>query len=138
VETYDLDRTVDSKLGNIATRGFVQTGANVMIGGTIVTGNNSANVLVRAIGPSLQGLGVPTPLADPMLELRNASGTLEASNDDWRATQETAIQGTGLAPTNNAESAILATIGPGAHTAIVRGKNGGTGNALVEIYQLAD
>jgi DNA-binding beta-propeller fold protein YncE len=138
VETYDLDRTVDSKLGNIATRGFVQTGANVMIGGTIVTGNDSANVLVRAIGPSLAGVGVPTPLADPMLELRNASGTIEASNDDWRASQETAIQATGLAPAENAESALLATIAAGAHTAIVRGKNDGTGNALVEIYQLAD
>jgi YVTN family beta-propeller protein len=138
VETYDLDRTANSKLGNISTRGFVQTGANVMIGGTIVTGNASANLLVRAIGPSLASAGVPNPLADPMLELRDASGTLESSNDDWRTTQETAIQNTGLAPTNNLESAILATVVPGPHTAIVRGKNNGTGVALVEIYQLAN
>jgi YVTN family beta-propeller protein len=138
VEAYDLDQTADSKLGNIATRGFVQTNANVMIGGTIVTGNASANVLVRARGPSLANSGVPNPLADPMLELRDASGTLESSNDDWRTSQETAIQNTGLAPTDNAESAILTTVAPGQHTAIVRGKNNGTGVAIVEIFQLAN
>jgi YVTN family beta-propeller protein len=135
VESYDLDRTADSKLGNIATRGFIKTG-DVMIGGTIVTGNASANVLIRAIGPSLINAGVSNPLPDPTLELRDAFGTLENSNDDWRTSQETAIQNTGLAPTNNAESAILATVVPGPHTAIVRGKNNGTGIAVVEIYQL--
>jgi YVTN family beta-propeller protein len=138
VEAYDLDRTADSKLGNIATRGLVQTDANVMIGGTIVTGNASASLLVRARGPSLANSGVANPLADPMLELRDASGTLESSNDDWRTSQETAIQNTGLAPTDNAESAILATVVPGPHTAIVRGKNNGTGVAIVEIFQLAN
>lgn len=138
VETYDLDRTADAKLANISTRGFVQGGANVMIGGTIVTGNASANVLIRAIGPSLADAGFANPLPDPTLELRDASGTLENSNDDWRTTQETAIQNTGLAPNNNAESAILATVAPGAHTAIVRGKINATGVALVEIYHLAN
>jgi YVTN family beta-propeller protein len=137
VETYDLDRTADSKLGNIATRGLVQKG-DVMIGGTIITGNSPANVLVLALGPSLAGAAISNPLADPMLELRDASGTLEASNDDWRSSQETAIQNTGLAPTNNAESAILATVLPGSHTALVRGKNNGTGVAVVAIYQLGN
>jgi hypothetical protein len=109
-----------------------------MIGGTIVIGNTAAKVLVRAIGPSLAGLGVPNPLADPMLELRDASGTLESANDDWQTSQAAQIRATGLAPTNDLESAILATIVPGPHTAIVRGKDNGTGVALVEIYQLAN
>jgi YVTN family beta-propeller protein len=138
VEAYDLDRTSDSKLANIATRGFVQTGTNVMIGGTIVTGITSSKILVRAIGPSLTAAGISNPLTDPMLELRDASGALEGSNDDWRSSQESAIAMTGLAPGNNAESAILISVPPGPHTAIVRGKNDGTGVGVVEIYQLAN
>ena len=84
VEGYDLDRTVDSKLANISTRGFVSTGDNVMIGGMIVVGTAPANVLIRAIGPSLVNFGVPNALPDPTLELRDGNGTLLASNDDWR------------------------------------------------------
>jgi YVTN family beta-propeller protein len=138
VETYDLNRAVDSKLANISTRGFVQTGDDVMIGGTIVTGSVSANVLIRAIGPSLTSSGVPNALQDPTLELHDSFGALVSSNDNWRTNQESAIRATGLAPKNNAESAILATLAPGAYTAIVRGKDNGTGVGLVEIYQLGN
>src|SRR5205814_3433136 len=77
VEAYDLDQTVNSKLANISTRGFVQTGDNVLIGGLIVVGQNPLRVIVRAIGPSLPG---PVALANPTLELHDGSGTLIASN----------------------------------------------------------
>jgi hypothetical protein len=137
VEIYDVDDTLEPKLANIATRGFVETGDNVVIGGFIVGGGTGVNtrVVVRGIGPSLAGT-VPTPLADPTLELRDANAVLLQSNDDWRSNQETEISGTGLAPSNNAEAAILATVTPGNYTAILRGKNDTTGTAVVEIYDI--
>ena len=136
VEAYDLDRTVNSKLANISTRGFVSTGDNVMIGGTIIIGNNQARVLLRAIGPSLANVGVPNALSNPTLELHDGNGALIAFNDDWRTDQEAEIIATGIPPTNNLESAIVRNLAPAAYTAIVRGSNNLTGVALVEAYQL--
>ena len=136
VEVYDVDRTVNSKLANISTRGFVNTGDNVMIGGMIVVGTSPANVIIRAIGPSLTNLGVPNALPDPTLELRDGNGTVLAFNDDWRTDQQAIIAATGLAPTNDLESAIVRSLSPGAYTAIVREFNNFTGVALVEAYQL--
>lgn len=135
VEAYDLDHAVNSKLANISTRGLVQTGDNVLIGGTIVLGQTSQKVLVRAIGPSLT---VPGKLADPALELRDGNGALVASNDNWRSDQEVEIAATTIPPTNDTESAIVTTLsGNGAnYTAIVRGAGGTTGIAVVEVYAL--
>lgn len=133
VEVYDLDFSVNSKLANISTRASVQSGDAVLIGGLIVAGQSAANVIVRAIGPSLP---LPGAMTDPILELRDPDGALMASNDNWRSTQEAAISQTGLAPANNAESAILVSLSPGAYTAIVRGANETTGVAVVEVYQL--
>jgi hypothetical protein len=135
VEAYDLDQTVDSKLGNIATRGLVQTGDNVLIAGTIVLGQTSQNVIVLALGPSL---GVPGQLADPTLELRDVNGGLIASNDNWRSDQEAEIIATGIPPSNDLESAIVATLpaNGASYTAIVRGVNGTTGVAVVEVFAL--
>jgi predicted outer membrane repeat protein len=135
VEAYDLDVDKSSKLANISTRGFVQSGDNVMIGGFIMGGDTgTTTIVVRGIGPSLSGFGISNFLADPMLELHNANGALIDSNDDWR-TNQTVIQPTGLAPTNDAESALLlANPAPGAYTAVLRGKNNGTGVGVVEAY----
>jgi hypothetical protein len=133
VEVYDLNRTVDSKLGNISTRGFVQTGDNVLIGGLIVLGQDPQKVIVRGIGPSLNISG---KLADPTLELRDGNGALIKSNDDWRTNQEAEIIATTIPPTNDLESAIVQILMPGNYTAIVRGANGTTGIALVEAYGL--
>ena len=133
VEAYDLDRTTDAKLANISTRGLVQTGDDVMIGGFIVLGSQNERVIVRAIGPSLPVTG---KLADPVLELHNSDGFLFASNDNWRDTQEDEIILTGIPPTNDAESAIVATLAPGSYTAIVRGVANTQGVALVEAYGL--
>jgi hypothetical protein len=118
----------------ISTRLTVGTGDNVLIGGFIIVGNGTTRVLIRAIGPSLAP-GVPNVLADPILELREG-GTLLASNDNWEDTQGYPIRDTQVPPTNNLESAILAFLSPGAYTATVRGQNGTTGNALVEVYDL--
>lgn len=133
VEVYDLNSGVDAKLANISTRALVQNGDNVVIGGLIVVGASAADVIVRAIGPSLT---VPGAMADPTLEVRDAAGTLLASNDNWRSNQQAAIIGTGVAPTRDAESAVVTSLAPGSYTAIVRGANGSTGVAVVEVYQL--
>jgi hypothetical protein len=137
VEGYDLDRTAGSKLGNISTRALVQTGDNVMIGGLIITGPDSDNVIVRAIGPSLAQYGITNPLGDPTLELHNGSGTVIGFNDNWMdAPNRQEIIDSGLAPSDNLESAILTSLSPGNYTAIVHGVNNGTGVALVEVYGL--
>jgi hypothetical protein len=137
VEVYDLSPTDGSKLTNISTRGRVQLGDNVMIGGFILGGDGggSLTVLVRAIGPSLAQYGLQA-LADPTLELHNGNGALIAQNDDWRSDQEQAIINSGFPPSDNHESAILATLAPGNYTAIVRGKNSTSGVALVEVFNL--
>src|SRR5436190_254507 len=137
VEAYDLDGTADSRLANISTRGFVQTGDNALIGGLIVLGQNPLRVIVRAIGPSLSVAG---PLGDPSLSLFNANGTLVRANDNWRSTQEAEIIATGVPPSNNLEAALIEMLpanGAG-YTAIVRGVNDTSGVALVEVYGLTN
>lgn len=135
VEAYDLDQTTDSNLGNISTRGLVQTNDNVLIAGTIVLGQAPQKVLIRAIGPSLPISG---RLQNPTLELRDGNGTLLRSNDNWRSDQEAEIIATTIPPTNSLESAIIQTLpANGAnYTAIVRGAGGSTGIAVVEVYAL--
>ncbi|MFL6516410.1 MAG: choice-of-anchor Q domain-containing protein, partial [Chthoniobacterales bacterium] len=135
VEAFDLDRS-ESKLANISTRGFVQTGDNVLIAGTIILGDPSQQIVVRGIGPSLS---LPNKLLDPTLELRNQNGALFATNDNWvNSTNKQAIIDSGLAPTDDHESAIILTLpANGAqYTAILRGVNGTTGIAVVEVYAL--
>jgi predicted outer membrane repeat protein len=143
VEVYDLTQNNGAILANISTRGFIQTGDNVMIGGFIIVGNPS-KLLIRATGPSLIPFGVTNALANPRLELHDGNGTL-AGNDDWQTTQiggiiasdqSAAIQNSGLAPSDPAESAIIATLAPGNYTAIAQGVNGGTGVGLIEVFAL--
>jgi hypothetical protein len=136
VEAYDLDRTVDSKLANISTRGFVQTGDNVLIAGTIVLGQAPQKVIIRAIGPSLS---VPGKLGDPTLELHDGNGATLESNDNWMdSPNKQAIIDSTIPPSDPSESAIVRTLpANGAqYTAILRGVNGTTGIAVVEVYAL--
>lgn len=135
VEVYDLAQEVSARLANISSRGFVESGDNVMIGG-FIAGNQAMHVIVRAIGPSLTQFGVANALADPTLELHNSNGAVIAFNNDWRDNEQIAIEGTGIPPNDAKESAILATLAPGPYTAIVRGLNDTTGVGLVEVYNL--
>ena len=123
------------RLSNVSTRALVQTGDRVAIGGFIITGGGKS-VIVRALGPSLTALGVPGALADPVLDLYDSTGTLIASNDNWRSSQQAEIQQTGLAPTNDSESAMIQSLPEGSYTAILRGANNTTGVALVEVFDL--
>jgi sugar lactone lactonase YvrE len=139
VEVYDLGTAPlksgnKAKLAQISTRGNVDVGDNILIGGFIID-VLATKVIVRAIGPSLNGI-VPGALQDTVLELHDGSGATIMSNDDWRSDQEQQIIDTTVPPKDDHESAIVATLNPGAYTAIVRGKNNTTGVALVEVYGL--
>ncbi len=137
VEVYDLDSGPGSSVLNISTRGKVQTGDNVMIGGFIIAGSGSQDVLVRAIGPSLTAVGVSGALANPTLTLYNAQGTQIDYNDDWQNNPDAAaIEATTIPPNDPKESAVLQTLAPGGYTAIVAGAGGVTGTGLVEVYVL--
>jgi hypothetical protein len=136
VEVYDLQTSATSKLANLSTRGLVGGGQNVMIAGTIVTGPDSARVVLRAMGPSLAMTGVTNSLADPTLDLFDANGVKVASNNNWKESQPAAITGAGLAPKDDLESAILIDLGPGNYTAVVNSVTGVPGTALVEAYHL--
>jgi hypothetical protein len=138
VEVYDNAPAADAQLANISTRGFVVDGDNIIIGGFILGGNGPGDrrVGIRALGPSLAAFGIATPLQDPTLELKNENGATLMTNDDWMQTQAVEITAAGLAPTDIRESALVATLPAGHYFAMVQGKTGATGVAIVEIYSL--
>jgi len=137
VEVYDLNESAAALLANISSRALVDIGDSILIGGFILRGGSgSGDVVVRAIGFSLGQAGVTSPLDDPTLELRNANGALVAANDDWQDTDEAGIRQTGLAPTDELESAIAISLPAGNYTALVAGFEGMAGIGLVEVYNL--
>ena len=137
VEVYDLATNVFADLTNVSTRGFVGTGQAVLIGGFITSGGNgSTKVVIRGLGPTLTQHGVSGALADPFVSLRDVNGNVVYSNNNWKDTQPAAIQLSGLAPSNDLESAIIITVAAGRYTAILEGNGRGTGIGLVEVYKL--
>jgi Phospholipase/lecithinase/hemolysin len=127
-----------SKAVNISTRMFVDIGERVSVAGFIVTGDIAKKVLIRGLGPSLAASGVPNTLANPTLTLFDSSGNVLMTNDDWKSSPDaTEIMNSGLAPTNDRESVIIASLPPGQFTAKLAGKDNGTGNGIVEVYDLA-
>jgi hypothetical protein len=137
VEVYDLNSAGNSTLANISTRGGIDPGGDVMIGGFIIFGNGgNTRVLVRSVGPSLASSGISNPMPDPMLELRDVNGTLIIENDNWKEGPQTEIEETELAPANDLEPAIVTTLPSGPYTAVIRERNGQSGVGLFEIYNL--
>jgi hypothetical protein len=138
VEAYDVEQGSAAMLLNLSTRGQVQTGDNVMIGGVIIGGPDYARVIFRGLGPSISINGVPLPgrLADPTLELHDENGAPLAFDDDWKDSQRTEIEQSGLAPSDDHEAAIIGSFAPGQYTVILRGKNDTTGIGLFEAYKL--
>jgi hypothetical protein len=135
IEVYDLSQAVLAKLANISTRAFVSTGNNIVIAGFTLGGHSGdTRIVVRGVGAA----GVPNPLADPRVELRDANGALIGSNNDWQDDpgQAAGLTAAGLAPPNTLDAAIMATLPPGAYTALLLGANNGTGIGLVEVYDL--
>lgn|GEM_PF-1557816 len=138
VEVYDLEQGTPIRLLNIATRGRVQTGDNVMIAGVIFGGADYTRAVFRGLGPSIALNGVPLPgtLQNPMLEVRDGQGALVRFNDDWRDDQRFEIEQSGFAPGDDREAAVIGNFAPGNYTAVLRGKNETSGLALVEAYKL--
>lgn len=135
VDAFDLNTASTAKLVNVATRGLVQPGQGVLIGGFIIQ-NGSVQVVIRGIGPSLAQFGITNALPDTTLELHDQNGNIVAQNDDWMTDQKTELENTHLQPSNNLEAALVKTITPGLYTAQVRGKPETTGTGVVEIYFL--
>ncbi len=138
VEAYDLDTPMAplSRPINVSTRARVLPGDGTLIGGFVIQGSRSKRVIIRAIGPSLAASGVTGALLDPVVTVVNSQGQALATNDDWKTTQQTEIAATPFAPRDDRESAVILTLAPGAYTAVVTGKSGLTGVALVEVYDL--
>jgi Domain of unknown function (DUF4331) len=134
--TLRADPQFGRALSNLSTRGQVDGGSKVLIGGLIISGTGPKKLIVRGIGPSLASSGVPGPLPDPTLKIFDGQAQLVASNDNWQDTQGAEISATQLAPTNPKESAILATLQPGSYTVILDDAAGATGIGLVETYDL--
>ena len=135
VDAYDLSAASAARMANVATRGLVQPGDRLLIGGFIVQ-NGSVRVVVRVIGPSLAAFGITNALPDTTLQLRDQNGMIVRENDDWMTDQMADLQATGLQPSNNLEAALVQTIPPGQYTAQVRGKPETTGTGVVEMYFL--
>ena len=137
VELYDLSPAVPAKLANISTRAFVGTGNNIVIAGFTLGGNSGDDrIAVRGLGPSLAAVGVTNGLSDPMLELRDGNGAILMSSDNWQdnSGQASELAAAGLALANPLESGVAARLPPGLYTALLSGKNSGTGIGLVEVY----
>jgi hypothetical protein len=139
IEVYDLSPAVPAKLANLSTRAFVSTGDNIVIAGFVLGGQSGSDrIAVRGIGPSLTTVGVTNALADPTLELRDGNGALLVASNDWQddPAQAAELTAAGLAPSNQLESGIATTLPPGSYTALLAGRNNGTGVGLVEFYDL--
>lgn len=146
VEVYDADdpeeRLPTAKVVNIATRGEVGTGGDILIAGFVVSGDVPKRILIRGIGPQLSEFGVPGTLVDPQIELvNNATGETIASNDDWGDNSDVAAVvsstqqvGAFALEEGSKDSALLIWLAPGAYAVKVRGANSGTGVALIEVY----
>jgi len=136
LEIYDVAQTSGSRLLNISSRGFAGAEDDVMIAGFIVGGGGAqTRLIVRGVGPSLVESGVSDPLADPVLEVRDVQGTLLATNDNWRDTQQAEIEATTLAPQNEFESVTALWAAPGVYIATLQGNGGGTGVGVLEVYK---
>jgi len=139
IELYDLDGNGPSRFANLSTRAFVQTGDDIVIAGFALSNDSGLDrVVVRGLGPSLSGFGLSPVLVNPVLELRNSNGALILANNDWEdnPAQAAEITAAGLAPTNDLEAAVIASLPPGLYTALLAGRSSGVGIGLVEVYDL--
>jgi cyclophilin family peptidyl-prolyl cis-trans isomerase len=136
VEIFEVADTGVTRLINIATRGFVGTGDDVLIGGVIIGGTESKTLTFRALGPSMEALGVVGALADPVLQLLDVNGTLIATNDNWQDDENVSVLRADLQPTDTREAVLTRTLTPGNYTAIVRGANSAVGVGIIEVFDL--
>lgn len=149
IEVYDVDESMNSgTLLNISTRAQSRTGDDSMIAGFVVTGTKAKHMLIRGGGPILTPYGVTGTLADPMIELhdpRNGNAII-AENDDWSVDSRVAARidsacawiGASIFFRESKDAALLIDLDPGIYTVLLKGRAGGTGNALLEVYEVPD
>jgi hypothetical protein len=137
VDAYDMSPASPARLANVATRGLIQPGDQLMIAGFIIQ-QGDVQAVIRAIGPSLSAFGISNALPDTTLQLRDQNGAIVRENDDWQSdpAQKQALESIGLQPSDAKEAAVVATIAPGQYTVQVRGKPETTGIGVVEVYFL--
>jgi hypothetical protein len=135
VDAYDMSPASPARLANVATRGLIQPGDQLMIAGFIIQ-SGDVRAVIRAIGPSLSAFGINNALSDTTLQLRDVNGAIVRENDDWESDQKAELEATGLQPGDSREAAMVETLPPGQYTAQVRGKPETTGIGVVEIYFL--
>jgi hypothetical protein len=136
--------TGQSRLINIATRGYVDSQKR-LVGGFVVSNGQSRKVLVRGVGKTLGVFGVPTPAADTVLEVYDSKGTKIFENDDWQKgagaselpLRFSQVGAFGL-PAGNGDAAIALSLPAGSYTVHIFSKTSDLGESLLEVYELPD
>jgi len=138
VEAYDLGSGNSPRLVNVSARNIAGTGDNILIAGFNIAGTGTKQLLIRAIGPKLAAFGVSGALVDPKLEIYSGAGVKLTENDDWAATLATTFSSVGAfaLDAGSKDAALLTTLSTGSYTVQVRGADGGTGEALIELYEV--
>jgi hypothetical protein len=138
VEAYDTGAASAARLVNVSARNRVGTGDDILIAGFTIAGTGGKQLLIRAVGPKLSAFGVGNVLADPKLEIFDGAGAKLSENDSWAVALATTFSAVGAFPLDagSRDAALLTTLPPGSYTAQVRGSDGGTGEALIEIYEV--
>lgn len=125
---------------NLSARGYVGTGAEVMIAGFVISEGDGLSLLIRGIGPGLAAMGIPTALADPRIELYGAMGRIR-SNDAWEQQGNDIERIFRLAQafplkSGSRDAAMVQALTPGIYTVVFEGVGNGTGTGLLEIFEL--
>lgn len=138
VEAYDVGAGTTARLVNVSARNRAGTGDDILIAGFNIAGTSAKQVLIRAVGPKLSAFGVSGVLSDPKLELYNSAGAKISENDNWGSTLAATFSSVGAFPldANSKDAALVISLNPGSYTVQVKGADGGTGEALVEIYEV--
>ncbi|MBA3573267.1 MAG: DVUA0089 family protein [Pyrinomonadaceae bacterium] len=137
-ELSDLSEGTGLEIVSLSGRGLIQSEDNVVMSDFTVEGDTASNLIIRALGPSLNNSGAANMVSDPVLELYDENGSILSTNDNWQENAEQAnqIMARGLAPADSAEAAMVVSLSPGNYTAVIRGKNNTTGVASLEVYKL--
>ena len=139
VEAYDTGAPTAARLVNVSARNRVGTGDDILIAGFAISGTGTKALLIRAVGPGLAAFGVPGTLVDPKLEVFNNIGVKVAENDNWSPDLAATFASVGAfaLPASSKDAALVTNLDAGkSYTVQVQGANGGTGEALIEIYEL--
>lgn len=138
VEIYDVTGGTATRLVNVSARNIVGTGANVLIAGFNISGTGTMRLLIRGVGPGLAQFGVAGALFDPLIQVFDSKSALLATNDSWDASLASIFGSVGAfsLPANSKDAALVLSLPVGAYSVQVSGADGGTGDGIVEVYEL--